>query len=251
MPDAPLYDTIGRGYAEYRRPDPRIAAAVHAALGDARHVLNVGAGAGSYEPDDRYVTAVEPSAVMAAQRPSSLTPAVLSRAEDLPFVDNVFDAAMAILTIHHWHDLPQGLAEVRRVTSGSIVIVTCDPATTAAWWLPQHYAPELVDPLTAPLPSLATLRDILGEVDCRALPVPARCSDGFLLSFWDRPERVLDAGARAAASAFGHVPAAAQERMSTDLARDLANGSWDARHGRLRALPAYDVGLRLVVAYPT
>jgi ubiquinone/menaquinone biosynthesis C-methylase UbiE len=127
------YDIIGVDYANLRKADARIAAHIHAALGDAKTVLNVGAGAGNYEPTDRSVTAVEPSAEMIAQRPPHLGPAVQASADSLPFEDKSFDASMAILTIHHWPDKAKGLAEMRRVTRGSIVLLTFDPSHRGCW----------------------------------------------------------------------------------------------------------------------
>jgi ubiquinone/menaquinone biosynthesis C-methylase UbiE len=137
------YDTIGRNYARHRQPDPRIASQIDAALGDARLVLNVGAGTGSYEAGDRRVVAVEPSTIMLAQRLSSAAPAVRAVAGELPFSDASFDAAMAIFTVHHWPHPVAGLAELCRVADG-IVILTFDPAIHAGHWLYEDYLPEAV-----------------------------------------------------------------------------------------------------------
>ena len=242
-----LYDSIGAGYARRRRPDPTIAAALRSALGDARRIVNVGAGAGSYEPPDITAAAVEPSAVMAAQRPPGLVPAVLTVAERLPFIDGAFDGALAVLTIHHWQDLRRGLQEVRRVTHGPIVILTADPDVATSWWLPVDY-PELRTGLAAPLPSPTILEEELGLLDVRVVPVPARCPDGFLISFWDRPELVLDPESRAATSAFARLDTGIVERVVARLAADLRAGDWDRRHGELRMLSEFDTGLRLVIA---
>jgi SAM-dependent methyltransferase len=240
------YDTIGVGYAARRRPDPRIAAELHRALGDSATVLNVGAGAGSYEPTDRIVVAVEPSRVMIAQRPRGGVPAVIAHAESLPFVDSAFDASMAILTVHHWADLDRGLAELRRVTAGPIVILTHDPSVS--WWLIDDYAPEIAAQLVEAGPAVEAVVDRLGEAEVRIVPVPADCSDGFLLSFWNRPERVLDPEARAATSCFAKLSADTQNRVASKLAADLEDGTWEARHGHLRQLTEFDAGLRLIAA---
>jgi SAM-dependent methyltransferase len=244
-----LYDSIGTGYAGRRRPDPRIAARLMAALGDARRIVNVGAGTGSYEPRDRDVVAVEPSGVMVAQRAPEAAPAVLAGAERLPFADDAFDAALAVLTVHHWTDPAAGLAEMRRVASGPVVVLTCDPETGASWWLPNEYAPEIGEATRRSFLDLDRLATFLGgRVNVEDVPIPARCEDAFLMSFWDRPELVLDPAARAATSGFAQLPAEIERRIVSALAADLADGTWEARYGPLLRLPELDVGCRLVVA---
>lgn len=243
MPSA-LYDRIGVGYAAWRRPDPRIAAHVHAALGDARSVLNVGAGAGSYEPADRAVVAVEPSAEMVRQRVASTAPAVRARAEALPFRDRAFDAAMAVLTIHHWSDVATGLAEMRRIARGRVVILTWDPAH-AGCWLTRDYFPEIPEMDRAIFPTLDAMRRLLGPLEVRTVPVPADCIDGFLGAYWRRPEAYLDPGVRGAISAFpklGDVDARIER-----LRADLADGTWAMRNREILDAPELDIGYRLVV----
>jgi SAM-dependent methyltransferase len=246
------YDTIGTGYARTRREDPRLRASIHAALGDARTVVNVGAGTGSYEPRDRHVIAIEPSDVMTAQRPRTLAPAIRATARDLPLRDGAVDAAMAILTIHHWDDhRERGVRELRRVARAAVVIVTFDPDVCTEMWLMKDYFPELaaLDHAIFPLP--ATVASWLGgDVDIQPLPIPRDCEDWMLASFWAHPERVLDPDARKATSGFARMPADLVDRVVAEVGRDLANGSWAARHGALRELDSYDVGLRLVVARP-
>jgi SAM-dependent methyltransferase len=246
--ESTLYDAIGAGYSERRQPDPRIFEVVRSALGEARRIVNVGAGAGSYEPADITVAAVEPSSVMAAQRPAHMVPAVLSTAESLPFVDGAFDGALAVLTIHHWRNAARGLGELRRVTAGPIVILTFDPEVASSWWLPDDYAPELKALTVRDAPDLQVLRRELGQIEVQVLPVPARCRDGFLMSFWDRPELVLDPEARAATSGFATLSDDVQERICATLGADLRSGKWDARYGELRTLSEFDSGLRLVLA---
>ena len=242
------YDVIGRGYAAYRRADPRIAAAVHAALGDARTVVNVGAGTGSYEPTDRPVIPIEPSTAMALQRDPSLPPAVLGVAESLPLADGTADAALAVLTLHHWADLKRGLAELLRVTRRRIVVLTIDPEAEADMWLFRDYVPELVERDRREFPAIEQIAaELNASTRVITLPVPADCSDGFLLSFWSRPEAVLDPGARAATSGFARMDKAREADAVATLARDLSSGAWDRAHGYLRSLPALDVGLRLTV----
>ena len=243
------YGAIGKVYPGFRNPDPRIAAAIETALGDAATVLNVGAGTGSYEPADRAVTAVEPSAAMRAKRPSD-RPAIDATAERLPFPDGHFDAAMATFTVHQWQDLAAGLAETRRVTRGPVVILTCDPALVRDFWL-YDYAPEVLDVEARRYPSLDTLAAGLGgHVDVRPVPIPRDCVDGFNEAYFARPHLLLDPDARRACSAWSFVDDAVQQRFATHLRRDLDDGTWDRDHGPLRHQPEYHGSLVLVVGRP-
>lgn len=238
------YDTIGIDYARLRRPDPRIQEAVREALGTARTVLNVGAGAGSYEPEDREVTAVEPSLEMIRQRPASAAKVVQGHAEDLPFEDNSFDAAMAILTIHHWTDAPAGLKELRRVTRGPVVILTYDPAFRGFWLA--DYIPQLVALDEAHMPPIELYESWLGPLSIAPVPIPHDCTDGFLCAYWRRPAAYLDPRVRAAMSSFwalGNV-SPALSRLETDL----GSGAWASRYAHLIDLDSYDCGYRLVTA---
>ncbi len=242
------YDTIGRGYADHRHADPRIAAVVNEALGDARTVVNVGAGAGSYEPTDRPVIPVEPSTAMAVQRAAHLAPAVLGVAESLPLADATADAAMAVLTVHHWSDWQRGLAEMVRVARRRAVLLTIDPEVEADMWLFRDYLPDVLAQDRRDFPPIRQLSSTLGATRVIDVPVPRDCTDGFLLAFWSRPEAVLDPRARAATSGFARRDRTRETTAVTRLAADLASGAWDRAHGHLRELPALDVGLRLVVA---
>lgn len=246
MPQA-LYDRIGVGYAGWRRPDPRVAARIADALGPARTVLNVGAGAGSYEPADRAVVAVEPSAEMVRQRPAGAAPAVRASAERLPFRDGAFDAAMAILTIHHWPDWRAGLRELRRTARGRAVVLTWDPAHEG-FWLVQEYFPEILAMDHVTMPRLEEIEGVLGPLEARPVPVPADCADGFLGAYWRRPAMYLDDGARGAISAFSKL--AQVEPGLARLRADLADGSWERRHAALLDQPELDIGYRLLVAAP-
>lgn len=242
---AAIYDTIGIDYARLRQPDPRIAARIEAALGDARTVLNVGAGGGSYEPDDREVTALEPSAEMIRQRPPGSAPVVQGSAEALPFPDKSFDAVMAVLTIHHWSDQRGGLAELRRVSRGPVVIVTYDPAFRG-FWLADDYLPGLTALDDAAMPPLDLYSEVLGAAQISPLPIPHDCRDGFLCAYWRRPAAYLDPRLRAAMSSFH-----ALGDVSAEIARleaDLQSGAWEARRGGLLGLEELDLGYRLVVA---
>jgi SAM-dependent methyltransferase len=244
------YGRIGPGYASIRQPDPRIEAVVWSALGDATSVLNVGAGAGSYEPRDRDVTAVEPSASMRAERPADRVPAIDATAESLPFADGTFDAAMASVTIHQWPDPDAGLREMRRVTRGPVVILTFMPRPPEKWWQPE-YVPELFDVEAKRMPDIDRVAAALGgDVEVRVLPVPADCIDGFGQAFFARPERTLEPAVRRAMSAWSFVDDAVEQRYVRELGADLASGAWDEGWGHFRDLAEFDVGLRLVIARP-
>ncbi|MDX3809909.1 class I SAM-dependent methyltransferase [Bosea thiooxidans] len=242
------YGRIGRGYASYRQPEPAIGAQIEAVLGPAGTILNVGAGAGSYEPRGRNVTAVEPSASMRAQRPADIAVAIDATAEKLPFPDKSFDAAMATFTVHQWQDLEAGLHEVRRVTRGPVVVLSCDPALVEAFWL-ADYAPKVLAIEARRYPALAHIGEMLGgSVDIMPVSIPLACRDGFNEAYYGRPESFLDKGARSACSAWSFVDAAENAASIERLRGDLASGAWDERYGLLRHQPSYDGSLRLVIA---
>ncbi len=248
-----LYDTIGVSYGATRRPDPRIASAIHVALGDAETVVNVGAGAGSYEPSDRRVVAVEPSPVMAHQRPPGGAPVVRGRAEALPFADNEFQAAMAVLTDHHWTDWHAGLRELRRVARRRVVLFNADPALAGTFWLTHHYLPEFIElipePYRRPGHWAAELARVLGgDVRLEPVPIPHDCSDGFYGAFWRRPRAYLDGGVRDGISVFAALPRDVVAVALGRLERDLDAGAWRDRHGDLLGLDALDLGYRVVIA---
>jgi SAM-dependent methyltransferase len=243
-----LYDEIGRGYATVRIEDPRLARPIWDALGDARTVVNVGAGAGSYEPRDRDVLAVEPSRVMIAQRPAGTAPAVLAVAERLPFPDDSFDAAMAVITLHHWNDVDAGLRELRRVARHRVVIVTYDPELESELWIARDYIGEHVIHTFSSLPPIRRVLETFPEAQVRPLLIPNDCSDRMFAALWARPEEYLDPQVRAATSVWQRLPADVVAKAVADLRRDLASGAWDARYGHLRTTPEYDAGLRLITA---
>ena len=242
------YDRIGLTYTATRRPDPRIEAAVWAALGDARLVANVGAGAGSYEPRDRSVIAIEPSQTMIEKRPVGAAPVLRGSAEALPLDSDSVDAAMAVFTIHHWQDIRRGLAELRRVARRRIVILTWDKSFTGSFWLTRDYVPELEEWTVGQLPSIDDLGTELGPLERHSLPVPRDCRDGFLRAFWGRPEAYLERRVRENISQFNVVDLAAVERGIDRLARDLSSGRWDRRNGHLRTLDSLDLGYVLLIA---
>ena len=239
-----LYDRIGTGYSLVRQPDPRIAARIEAALGKAKTVVNVGAGAGSYEPVGRQVTAVEPSAEMIRQRPPGAAPAVQASAEALPFADDSFDAAMAILTVHHWRDQPRGLAEMRRVARGPVVVLTFEHGHPGTWL--GDYLPQLREHDAGQTLPFEEYRDQLGEIEVTPVSVPHDCIDGFLYAFWRRPEAYLDPAVRAGSSSFRVLPGL--DAGLSRLAADLASGEWERRYGHLLQFEDFDAGYRLVVA---
>jgi hypothetical protein len=244
------YDTHGQGYAQIRRTDPRIAALVHQALGGARTVLNVGAGAGSYEPPDRHVLAVEPSAVMRAQPPPQLAPAIRGVAEALPLDDQSVDAAMAMVTVHQWADLKKGLSELCRVTRGPIAVLTFDGEALDNFWLAE-YAPELIAAERRRYPSIETIRaGLVGAASIRAVPVPIDCVDGFTEAYYARPERFLDPAVRGAQSAWGFITKKEQTRSVERLGADLGSGAWDRKYGEWRKMPFFEGSLRLIVSSP-
>ena len=245
MSSAQLYDTIGATYSVTRRTEPRIAAQVWAALGDARTVLNVGAGTGSYEPPGRDVTAVEPSAVMRAQRPAGTAPCVDAVAESLPFGDQSFDAAMAFATIDHWQDPIAGLREMQRVAR-RVVVFTKDFSDPDLFWLNRDYLPEVAG-LVIGRPPLTELARVIGA---RAEPVliPWDCADGFYEAYWRRPEAYLDEQVRSGMSIWARVGPYAEQRAVHGLRDDLASGRWAERNRDLAGLDAAELGERLLIA---
>jgi SAM-dependent methyltransferase len=237
-----VYDRIGVGYAELRRPDPRVAAALLDALGDAQTVVNVGAGAGSYEPPG--AVAVEPSRVMIDQR-HDRRHAVQARAEQLPFADGTFDAALAVLTTHHWSDGPRGLAEMARVSQRQVVL-TWDQAAFPEFWLVRDYLPEVVA-AEAGMPALAAAVVQWPDAEVRVLPVPWDCTDGFLAAYWRRPEAYLRPAVRAAISSFSWLAPDLVDAAMARLAADLESGEWVRRNAELLELDELDCSYRLVV----
>lgn len=241
------YERHGRTYARHRRADPRIAARIDAALGDAHTVLNVGAGTGSYEPRDRWVLAVEPSATMRAQRPAGAAPAIDARAEALPLDDGAVDAAMACVTIHHWESPEAGLTELRRVARGPVVIFTFELSSLPAW-----QREFLHEGLIKELPRFTAIDDIAaalgGRTRIESIPTPGDCVDGFFEAFWRRPESLLDPAVRSAQSMWALLEQGVEERIVKRLARALSSGAWDAEHGYLREQQNFDGALRLVIS---
>jgi SAM-dependent methyltransferase len=244
------YDRIARGYTFTRQPDPAIAAIITEALGDVRSLVNVGAGAGSYEPTQMAVVAVDPSSEMIRQRPNGSAPAVRARAESLPFRSRAFDAALAVLTIHHWTSIAAGLQELRRVAARRVVILTYDPALNERFWLVAHYFPEIIDLDRKDLPTLDQLEEWLGVIEVRGVPIPADCKDGFLGAFWQRPEAYLDPDIRHGISMFNKLPSGVLDRGITRLSDDLRSGRWERLFGHLRRQNTVDLGYRLVIGKP-
>ena len=239
----PLYDRIGRDYSARRKPDPRIAEAILRALGDAGTVVNVGAGAGAYEPTDRQVVAVEPSMTMIAQRGAGSAPVIRASATALPFRDDSFDAALAVLTVHHWPDRQLGLSELRRVARSRIVVLTWDRSSPGFWLT--DYFPEILDIDRRIFPASGEFGRSLRPVSMETVPIPHDCTDGFLGAYWRRPAAYLDERVRSAISTFSKLSGveAAIDRLSADL----ESGEWDRRYGEILTRTELDLGYRLIV----
>jgi SAM-dependent methyltransferase len=250
-----LYDNIGRTYTSTRATDSRIAAAIWDALGDARTVLNVGAGTGHYEPGDRQVVALEPSPVMIAQRPAGAAEVVQGRAEALPFEDDSFDAVMAVLSDHHWTDRRRGFGELRRVARDRIVLFNANPGEADRFWMTTEYLPEFLELIPPRYRRAGAWRDELGEafgaVELTPVPVPHDCADGFYGAYWRRPEAFLDPEVRAGISVFAQVSSGAVVRAIDALGADLQNGRWRERHRELLSLDELHLGYYVIVAEPT
>jgi SAM-dependent methyltransferase len=247
-----LYDRIGQSYSATRRTDPRLAELFWGALGDAESVLNVGAGAGAYEPRDRSVCAVEPSAVMIAQRPAGAARAVQASAEALPFGDRSFDAVMAVLSDHHWRDRRQGFRELRRVARRRVVLFNADPAEACLFWLTAEYLPGFLDLIPARYRVAGVWRSelerSLGPISLIAAPIPHDCLDGFYGAFWRRPAAYLDASVRDGISVFAALDADDVEHAVHELDADLRSGRWDERHRNLRDRSELHLGYYLAIA---
>ena len=242
------YDTIGQSYTATRRPDPRIAAQIRTAIGDAKSVINIGAGSGNYEPEDCEVVAVEPSIVMLQQRAADAAPAVRGVAEALPFADRSFDVALAVLTMHHWSDLERGLQEMMRVASRQVVFYF-EPMFGSIRWLMQDYFPQMFHLGTEQrAPDGARLAQTLKVQETEVVMVPSDCVDGFGGSFWNRPEAFLDPQVQAGMSCFAQLDPAIRAEGTARLRADLESGAWDERYGSLRSQTEIDLGYRLLSA---
>jgi SAM-dependent methyltransferase len=241
-----VYDQIGRRYKSTRRADPRIAATILDALGDADSVVNVGAGAGAYEPVGRWLVAVEPSWQMIRQRLSGGSLVVQALAEALPFAAGIFDAALAVLTLHHWTDWRCGLGEMKRVAD-RLVIVTIEPGEVGNFWLTESYFPEIIGLDRGRCPSVDEIVEYLGDCRVDRIAIPHDCTDGFLAAFWRRPEAYLDPSVRAGMSGFALLDQDLVNRGVARLRSDLESGAWERRFGHIRSLDALDVCYRLLV----
>lgn len=246
----PLYDSIGSGYALTRREDPRLYNRILAELCDSQSVVNIGAGTGSYEPRNLNVLAVEPSEIMVSQRPPGAGPAIRAMAHQLPLHDKSFDAAMTVISIHHWHPhLRKGIEEMCRVARKHVIIVTYDTRISNKMWLLADYLKETaeLDAQVFPFPE-----DICSWLNCdskiESVLHDKDTPDWNLGSLWAHPERVLDAKVRSAISGFSRQPNEVVQRVVSDIERDLMSGQWDKKYGHLRNLSNFDVGLRIISA---
>lgn len=245
------YDKLGNKYSGYRQTDPRIAKYIHEALGSAKTILNVGAGAGSYEPSDRYVVAVEPSIVMRSQRnANNKVPAINAKGDNLPFDDNSFDAAMAIVTVHHWPDMDKGLKELRRVAKDQVIVMTFDPNELDNFWNSKYF-PELIEVEKARYPTIDFIKKSLGgKCEVVPVPIPFDCVDGFQEAFYGRPEAFLEKDVRLSQSAWGFLPEGVEEKLVKALESDLKSGEWDKKYGHYRTEPTFTCALRLIISTP-
>lgn len=243
------YDKLGQKYSGHRQTEPKIAEYVNRALGNAKTVFNVGAGAGSYEPTDRYVVAVEPSVVMRQQRlANNKIPAINAKGDNLPFDDNSFDATMAMLTIHHWPDMDKGLKELRRVTKGQVIIMTFDPNALDKFWN-VNYFPELITVEKARYPTIEFIKNSLGgNCEVVEVPIPLNCVDGFQEAFYGRPEAFLEKEVRLSQSAWGFLSEEVENRIVKTLEDDLKSGEWDKKYGHYRTQPFFTCALRLIIS---
>lgn len=247
---AQVYESIGKEYRSRRQPDPRIAKVIRDALGNAKSVCNIGAGAGSYEPQDIPVTAVEPSEVMSSQRGSqSSAPVQLIRAvaENLPFEDDEFDAAMAVLTVHHWEDPGKGLAEMKRISQKQVVYAF-DQENHDSLWLLQEYLPEIAKFENSRGLPFQEIVDRLEATEVIPVPVPHDCIDGFQAAYWRRPEMYLEPDVQANISTFAQLPQSVIKRGMAQLRTDLESGAWHSKHADLLAQESRDYGYRLLIA---
>jgi SAM-dependent methyltransferase len=244
--DAPIYDRIGKGYASKRVPEPAWVAQIDAALGEARSVLNVGAGTGNYEPVDRSVIALEPSSEMLSQRRNT-NPVVRGVAEHLPFADHSFDATMGTLTVHHWRDRTAGLRELQRVSQRQVLVVY-DPLVAHEFWMIDYFPEALHSPVETNAPTPASVGEVLDVIDVQTMWIPADCSDGVAAAYWRRPEAYLDPAVQQSMSLLALLPPEVVERGVAQLRADLDDGTWHERHGQLLELDRADYGYRLVIA---
>ncbi len=245
------YDIPGQQYSRFRQTELQIAKYIEAALGEARTIINIGAGTGSYESESRYIIAVEPSAMMRAGRLNKgLPPAINASAEALPFDDQSFDAATALLTIHHWPDISKGLNEVRRITRGRIIVMTYDPNALDVYWNASYF-PEVIEVERRRYPSIQSISGwIGGDCEVREIPIPLHCNDGFQEAFYGRPEAFLSKEVRSGMSAWGFIPEDQQEIIVKRLSSALSSGEWDKKYGHLRTQPFFKGALRLIIGNP-
>ena len=243
------YDKLGQKYSGHRQTEPLISEFVNKALGTAKTILNVGAGAGSYEPTDRYVVAVEPSVVMRQQRlVNNKIPAINAKGDNLPFDDKSFDATMAMVTIHHWPDIDKGLKELRRVTKGQVIIMTFDPDTLDKFWN-VNYFPELIAVEKVRYPTIEFIKNSLGgNCEVVEIPIPLNCIDGFQEAFYGRPEAFLEKEVRLSQSAWGFLSKEVENRIVKTLEDDLKSGEWDKKYGHYRTQPFFTCALRLIIS---
>jgi SAM-dependent methyltransferase len=237
------YDQLAEQYRNHRKPDSRIAGRIKSHIKGAKRVLNVGSGIGSYEPENCYIVALEPSREMNTRRKNSKAALIQGVAENLPFSDNTFDISMAILTIHHWSDIESGLKEMARVSRKRVILFTWIGYGNDFWL--ENYIPEIRGVDHKLFPSLEELERILRNISVETIEIPYDCSDGFMCAYWRRPEAYLDQNVRRAISTFSRI-SNIQENLDR-LQDDIYSGAWSQKHSHLLEKESLDLGYRLVV----
>jgi len=240
-----LYDQIGIDYATQRQSDPRIAAQLWKLLENAKRIVNIGAGSGSYEPHDIELVAVEPSKEMIKQRKANKHLVIKTSAEDLPFKDNSFTHALTILSMHHWADRNKAFTEINRVTTDRFVAVSWNP-NASPFWLTRDYFPELYETDQKIFPTLEEFQRHFNDVQITPLLIPEDCIDGFLAAYWKRPEAYLNPKVRQSISTFSKL-----KQLDTGLKKledDLKSGAWKQRNRDILNKSALDAGYILITA---
>jgi SAM-dependent methyltransferase len=240
-----IYDEIGINYSVTRCTDPEIAKQLYSELDAAIRIVNIGAGTGSYEPENMQLVAVEPSAEMISQRKTGSYPVEKAFAEKLPFENSSFSHAMTVLSMHHWENRPLAFSEINRVATEKFVAITWDPESEP-FWLTRDYFPEIYEMDKRIFPGLEELNDHFDEVQVNPLKIPGDCKDGLFAAFWKRPEAYLSSRVRQSTSPFSKV-----KNLSEGLHRleeDLASGLWAKNNHAILDSSSLDVGYRVISA---
>jgi SAM-dependent methyltransferase len=241
----PIYDDIGINYSVRRCTDPKIANQLYLELEGAARIVNIGAGTGSYEPENVDLVAVEPSSEMISQRKTDSHRVEQAFAEKLPFENNSFSHAMTVLSMHHWENRALAFSEINRVATQKFVAITWDP-TSDPFWLTRDYFPEIYEMDKGIFPGLEEFDEHFDEVKINTLMIPGDCQDGLLAAFWKRPKAYLDSKVRQSTSPFAKVKNLA--KCLQKLKDDLASGAWAKKNHALLNSSSLDVGYRIISA---